>query len=84
MYKKNRTNSKSGFSCAVKTLLLKVLCKKMIKKYQKSHKKVANTCKQPVKIANIFDFSSLGVHISRFCANSAKFSAVARPDDGKI
>ena len=38
-----------------------------------SHIKGAKTCKN----GKMKEFSSLGVHISRFCANSAKFCAVA-------
>ena len=37
-----------------------------------------------VKIVKMHEFFSLGVQISRFCANSAKFCAVARPCDRNI
>ena len=45
------------------------ISKKGLKKYKKKH----------VKMFKIHDFSSLGLHISRSCANSAKYCAVKRP-----
>ena len=43
-----------------------------------------NMQKKHVKIIKMHNFSSLGVHISRFRKNSAKFCAVARLHDGNI
>ena len=40
--------------------------------------------KSHVKIVKMHEFSSLGVNISKFSANSAKFCAVTRPCDRDI
>ena len=40
--------------------------------------------KRHVKMVKMPESSSLGVHISRNCANSAKFCAVARLQNGDI
>ena len=55
------------------------------RKQPTSHIKVVKICKKiHVKIIKMHDFSSLSVLISRFCANSANFCAVARLHNGNI
>ena len=76
--------SKTVLCCAVKKSLLTILRKKMRKKYPKSHIKDVKRGKKTVKMFKIHDFSSLGLHIPRFCENSAKLCAVARPHDRDI
>ena len=62
VYSSNFRHSKSLFSCAVKTLLLKILRKKICKIYPKSHVKVVKTYKKSCKNGKkMHDFSSLGV-----------------------
>ena len=65
--------SKSLFSFTVKTLLLiNVRKKKLLKRCKYMQERCTIGKKN-------HDFSSLSVHISRLCANSAKFCPVARP-----
>tara|TARA_B110001454_G_scaffold169776_1_gene160177 strand:- start:116 stop:328 length:213 start_codon:yes stop_codon:yes gene_type:complete len=47
----------------------------------KSKKTGVKTRKKNVEMVKMHDFSSLGVQISRFCANPAKFCAVVRLHD---
>ena len=70
---------KSRLSCADKTLVWNFFSYKTRKKYPTSHIKCVKTVKKHVKMVKMHDFSSLGVQISRFCANSAKCCAVPRP-----
>ena len=57
-----------------------ILRKNMLKNYRKKIercKNIAKTC----KMVKMHDFSNLGVHISRFCANLGIICAVAQPHD---
>ena len=56
-----------------------------VKKLQKKKKlKDVKTLQKHVKMVKMHDFSNLGVHISRFCANSGIICPVAQPHDQNI
>ena len=75
---------KVDFLAQSKLYFRKFCTRLSVKIPEKSHKSEKKTGNKNVKIVKMYYFSSLGVDISIFCANSATFCTVSRLYDGII